>query len=118
MLLDEGKVVARRVVQQGGKVRWEEWEAMPHAFAMILEGLAGSKKCFESWAQFVKDVVEGKMIETNGRVIEARRLKEHAVDVQRLAEELSDEEVDRRMVEARNRRETGEEGEAKILPRL
>ena len=118
MLEDEGKAIARRVVQQGGIVKWEEWKAMPHCFAMLLEGLAGSKKCFESWAQFIKDVVEGNTIETSGRIIQPKTLEEHSLETRDLMNDLSDDEIDDRMREAMRRRDRGEEGEAKILPRL
>ena len=118
MLLDEGKVVARRMAKQGGKVRFQEYEAMPHCFAMIFEGLAGSKKCIDSWVHFMMEAANGELIDTSGTFIEAKTMIEKVVDVDSLIEELSDEDVDNRMRETRRKRGTGVEGETKILPRL
>lgn len=117
-LTDEGRIVARRLVQQGVPAQYQEFEAMPHCFAMIFEHLEGSKKCFTSWTQFITDVVEGKTIETRGVVVAAKTYQEKDVNVAELLSELSDEEVDRRMKDAREKREVGVEGETKVLPRL
>ncbi|MCJ1473800.1 hypothetical protein MMC13_002451 [Lambiella insularis] len=117
-LTDEGKVVARRAAQQGVSVVWQEYEAMPHCFSMIFEHLQGSKKCFASWAQFMTDVVDGKTIESRGVYITAKTLKESPLDVAHLLDEIEDAEVERLMADARMKRETGEEGETKVLPRL
>ena len=117
MLLDEGKVVAQKIAQQGGTVIWEEYDAMPHCFCFILEALEGSKICFESWAQFAKDVVEGKELDSKGTFIEAKTYKRIDVDVLRL-ETFQDGEVESLMKQARSKRSRGEEGEAKALPKM
>ena len=117
MLLDEGKILAQRLAQHGGDVVWEEYEAMPHCFAMLLEHLEGSRICFEGWAAWMKDVVEGKKVETKGTFIEAKTYKRVEVDVQGLG--LFDaEEVEEKMREAKRKREKGEETESKLLPKL
>ena len=117
-LTDEGKVVARRIARQGGTVVWQEYEAMPHCFALIFEHLEGGKRCFRSWTTFMNDVVEGKAIETHGLFITAKKYHETRVDVTDLLHELSEADVDDRMSEAREKRRTGEDGETKVLPRL
>ena len=117
-LTDEGKIVARRAAQQGVQVQWLEYEAMPHCFGILFEHLESSKSCYASWAQFAKDVVAGKAIEIRGVFTEAKTYEVTDVQVAQLLSEISDEEVDRRMREAREKRRTGEEGEAKLLPRL
>ena len=117
-LTDEGRVVARRLAKQGVSVRYSEFEAMPHCFAMLFGHLEGSKKCFSSWTTFIKDVVDGKPMQTNGVLFAAKTYKETELNVTELLSEISDEEVDRRMNDAREKRVTGEEGEAKALPRL
>ena len=117
-LTDEGRIVARRTAQQGGSVIWQEYEAMPHCFSLIFEHLPGGVKCFESWVQFMKDVVEGRPIQTHGLFIAAKTLKETSVNVMGLLADVSDTDVDGLMIEARMKRSTGEEGEAKVLPRL
>lgn len=117
-LTDEGRIVARHLVQQGVPVRYEEFEAMPHCFAMIFQHLEGSKKCYASWTQFITDVVEGRTIQTRGVLVAAKTNEEKEVDVGELLGELDNREVERRMEEARGRREIGVEGETKALPRL
>ena len=49
--------------------------------------------------------------------MKAKSLKEHEVDVEALGE-FGREKVLEMMQEARRKREIGEEGEAKLLPRL
>ena len=117
MLLDEGKVLAKRIANQGGIVIWEEYEAMPHCFNMIFEDLKASIKCFESTAKFMIDVVEGKPVETSGRFIAAKTLKATIVDVKNL-DAPSDEEVAQRMKDVMDMRRRGEETETKMLPKL
>lgn len=117
-LTDKGKTVARRAAQQGVNVVWQEYEAMPHCFSMIFQHLHSAQKCFASWAQFMTDVVEGKPIQGQGLYIAAKTLKETPLDVAHLLKEINDSEVDRLMANARTKRETGEGGETKALPRL
>ena len=100
-LTDEGKVVARRIAQQGGTVTWQEYEAMPHCFSMMFEHLDGSKRCLASWAKFMRDVVEGREVHTQGLYITAKKLQETPIDVTALLGSMSDEDVDRRMKDAR-----------------
>lgn len=117
-LTDEGRIVARRLAQQGVPVQYSEFEAMPHCFALIFEHLNGGKRCFASWTQFMKDVVEGKAIQTSGVLFAAKTLKEAELTVTELLNDISDEDVDRRMEEGRKKRMKGEEGETKMVPRL
>ena len=116
-LLDEGKVVAQRIAQQGGKVIWEEYDAMPHVFCLLLEHVKSSTMCLESLSQFLKNVVAGKPIETKGTFFQAKTYKEIKVEVTKL-DPFSEADIDSRMKEARSKREHGQEGETKLLPRL
>ncbi|MCJ1376668.1 hypothetical protein MMC20_007913 [Loxospora ochrophaea] len=124
MLVDEGKIAARRASRQGVPVVWEEWEAMPHTFALIFGGSEFGKEYFRHWAAFAKRVVgEGRKggteaVVTSGKWVEAKTLKEKEVDVGGLLPELTDEEVDRLMGEGMVKRSKGIEGEAKVLPKL
>ena len=117
MLADEGKATARRASRQGVPVIWEQFEAMPHCFAMLLEGLEGGKKFMANWATFCYQVVEGKGVSTDGKWVQAKTLKETMIIVPDL-DALSGEEIQQRMCDARNKRAKGMEGEAKALPRL
>lgn len=104
LLSDENKILARRLVRRGVKVRWEEYEWMPHCFALALPHLKGTRRCFEGWAGFCKEAGgkerENGGIETRGVMISgnAKGIKETSIDVEGLWEE-SDEVVTGRMKE-------------------
>ena len=117
MLSDESKIVASRATKQGVAVVSEQWEAMPHCFALMLLGSPMSKRCFGDWTDFCKVVTKGVEPSTRGLWFEAKTQKETEVDVAALAP-ISDEEVRERMEKARKARDLGIEGEAKVLPKL
>ena len=117
MLADETQVVAARASRQGVRVIAEQWEAMPHCFAMIFLGSPMSKKCFTDLTNFCKVVVKGVEPETRGLWIAAKTQKETEVEVERLAV-IGDDDLEERMKRAREARDLGLEGEAKILPKL
>lgn len=123
MLLDDGKYVAAQAAKQGVSVVWEEWEAMPHAFALVLKGIPQSKKFFKDWAAFCSRVVEqgGEGINTQGTWFAAKGKREEDVDVQALGA-MSREEVRLVMKNARELKETEEETKLethdKMYPKL
>ena len=117
MLSDESQIVAARAAQQGVPVVSEQWEAMPHCFALMLLGSPMSKRCFGDWTYFCNVVTKGVEPSTRGLWFEAKTQKETEVDVAALAP-ISDEEVRERMEKARKARDLGVEGEAKVLPKL
>ena len=117
MLADEVQVVASRAAKQGVTVISEQWEAMPHCFALILLGTPMSKKAFQNWATFCQAAVNGECIETRGLWIEAKTGKEKEVDVRNLCT-ISDGEIKDRMEAAKAARDFGIEGEGKLLPKL
>ncbi|KAJ9667984.1 hypothetical protein H2201_001789 [Coniosporium apollinis] len=118
MLADEGKVFAQRAARQGVKVVWEQYEAMPHCFALMLEGLQGGRMCVASYCKFIRDVVrEPESVKTEGYFVTAKKLERKPVDVEKLTE-LTDEEVARLMDEVKKRKILGLEGEGKAQPRL
>ncbi|KAL8357573.1 hypothetical protein RB598_002399 [Gaeumannomyces tritici] len=60
LLADEDKAMAGRLAGAGVRVVLEEYEAMPHCFALVFRGrLAASDRCFDAWAGFVREVVAG-----------------------------------------------------------
>ena len=117
MLANEVQVVASRAAKQGVTVVSEQWQAMPHCFALVLVGSSMSKKAFENWAAFCLDAVMGEAIESKGLWIEAKTGKEKEVDVENLYN-ISDGEVRNRMEAAKAARHLGFEGEGKLLPKL
>ncbi|TVY71250.1 Esterase, partial [Lachnellula suecica] len=93
LLTDEDKYVAAKAASQNVPVVFEEYQAMPHCFAMMMEGLSGAAKFFDNWAAFITRVVEGKGVQTSGKKILAKSLKEEGVDVLRLRSESESDEV-------------------------
>ena len=90
---------------------------MPHCFAMISLGSPMAKRCFADFTTFCKVVIKGMEPETRGLWFEAKTQKETEAEVEGLAV-IGDEEVRERMTRAREARDLGIEGEAKILPKL
>lgn len=97
LLSDEDKHVASRAARQGVAVHFEEWEGMPHCFCMILMGTKPSKKCFKSWAEFMKMAVKAPQeLQPRGMKIRARTWEEESLDMQNISR-YTDEEVAVRM---------------------
>lgn len=123
LLADEGKSVASLAAQQGVTVIWEQFEAMPHCFSMIMDQLEAGRKCSKDWADFCATVAgdtaeEGaSKLETKGTWFAAKTCKETDVDVRSLAV-CSQEEVAERMRSTTEARMQGTEGEGKIMPKL
>ena len=117
MLADEVQVVASKAAKQGVTVISEQWEAMPHCFALIMQGNPMSKRALQDWAAFCVDAVKGERLETKGLWFEAITGKEIKIDVKSLCQ-ISDEEVRDRMEAAKAARSLGIEGEGKMLPKL
>lgn len=77
LLADEGKYVAGKMRDQGVTVVYEEYEAMPHCFALLFSHLAESRRCFESWTGFVKQAVEDPAgIKSRATTVKAVTLEE------------------------------------------
>lgn len=122
MLTDEIKVLASRAARQNVKVVFEEYQAMPHCFAMLLPALETSEKCVRSWGSFAKQAVEGGGIEgwtleTKGTWVEVRTGREESREVSELSQKLPMEEVVRLIREAKAKRMNGYEGEGKGMPK-
>ncbi|KAL8914921.1 MAG: hypothetical protein Q9171_000548 [Xanthocarpia ochracea] len=123
MLADEEKAVASLAAEQGVTVIWEQYEAMPHCFPLLLEHLQASQKGFKNWAAFCAKVAGGNhneeqiKLETKATWFAAKTCRETAVDIRSLAV-CSREEVAERMESAKQARMQGKEGEAKILPKI
>ena len=117
MLADEVQVVASKAAKQGVTVVSEQWEAMPHCFALLLLGSSMSKKAFNNWAAFCNDAVNGDNIRSRALWIEAKTEMEIEVEVKNICK-LSDGEVRERMEAAKAARHLGIEGEGKLLPKL
>ncbi|KAK4172191.1 alpha/beta hydrolase fold-domain-containing protein [Triangularia setosa] len=58
LLADEDKYVAKKMWEAGVRVRFEEYEGMPHCFGLIFPGLQEARRCFNGWGGFIRQVVE------------------------------------------------------------
>lgn len=86
MLTDEEKIVAATAARQGVKVRWEQYEAMPHVFAMLLPALKTSDQCLRSWGEFCRRCVEEpEGLKTEGTFTYSKTGKDEVVDVETLS---------------------------------
>ncbi|KAF8867241.1 hypothetical protein BDZ45DRAFT_667212 [Acephala macrosclerotiorum] len=99
LLTDEDKHVAMKAAQQGVKVVYEQYETMPHCFAMVIADLPASRKFFNSWAGFINQAVKNpEEIKTKGTIVAPKTLNERGVAVLELSK-FTDEDVMQRMRE-------------------
>ncbi|POS83284.1 hypothetical protein EPUL_005252 [Erysiphe pulchra] len=85
LLADENKFTIMQMVNQGVKVIYEEYEAMPHCFGLLLPKAACFKRFHQSWAQNIKKMVERPYdIVTSGTLIRAKSLKCEKINVHKL----------------------------------
>ncbi|KAK3715825.1 hypothetical protein LTR37_006808 [Vermiconidia calcicola] len=83
MLTDEDTIVAFRAATQGVSVHYEEYEAMPHVFAMLLPALPAADRCLRGWGDFCRRCVdESESVKTDGKYIYAKTGKEESIPVE------------------------------------
>lgn len=116
LLTDEDAIVAVRAVSQGVPVHWEQYEAMPHCFAMVIPTLATSRRCIKSWGVFCQKCVEDE-VQTTGTWIAAKSGAQKRVEVSNVTD-ITFEQALSRMKEAKRRRRNGWEKEGKSLPKF
>ena len=93
MLADEDCLVASRAAQQGVKVQFEQYEAMPHCFAMLIPHLQTSNACMRNWGDWARRCVgtPGQM-GTSGRLVHAKAgTKDKEIDVKTMPSVNSEE---------------------------
>lgn len=96
LLTDEDKYVAMMAAKQGVKVVYEEYEAMPHCFAMLLNTLDGARRFFGGWSGFITAAVETpEKVQTKGVIIKAKTLQEVPVRVEELCGDSHEAVVER-----------------------
>lgn len=104
MLIDEGKYFVRKLIRAGTSVQWDEFEAMPHCFAMLLKGSIVSKLGMGLWGDFIARAAKGEHIETRGTFYQAKDWSERKIDLTRLGH-LDDSEIWEKMTQEVNIRE-------------
>ncbi len=106
MLTDSILVTSRRLFQSNTYVEVRGYEGMPHTFGLVFPTTAASRDCFKRWADFCVDAVNGKLagVMSSAHWMKARSnppsFKEVSFD--RISE-LSDEDVNRMMVEMKQK---------------
>lgn len=97
LLSDEDRYVATAISKAGAVVVYEEYETMPHCFAMVIETLPASRKFFDAWTSFMDAAVHRReTLSTNGKKIKPKTLMETAVVVEDLSKE-DEEGIERQM---------------------
>lgn len=92
-LADEDRYLASKLSRDGVQVVLEEYEAMPHVFAIMLGNLKEAKRCMQGWAAFiVKATEEPERIESKFTTIKAKTLEEVEINVDKLTP-YTDEQV-------------------------
>lgn len=83
----EARWFARQLANDGVTVLFEEYEAMPHAFALMLSSTRNAAMCYDVWSGFIKQAVEDpKGIEGKARRISARTLDVEEVEFEKLCD--------------------------------
>ena len=119
MLADEAAVLMQRIARQGTPVVWEQYEAMPHCFALLFENMAGAVMCFDGWATFCTDVTDGKKeIETRGTFITAKKLEKSEVDVTKLLDYEDSDILEMMKIGREKRREVMDKDPDHAVPKL
>lgn len=113
ILAPEDKYLARRLRTQGVPIVFEEYEAMPHCFALVLGQTPGSVRCFDRWAGFIRQVVGGEDIASEARTVKARTLEDVVLDFEGLSD-VSGQEMKRRVLVKAGFLENGETSTAKL----
>ena len=117
MLSDEDLIVASRAAQQGVTVQLEQYEAMPHCFAMLIPSLATADRCMRSWGDFCRRCVEDpQSLKTNGTFVHTKSGKEDTIDVSE-ASPITLGQAKDYMRNAKELRLKGSEKEGKTMPK-
>ncbi|KAI9843127.1 MAG: hypothetical protein M1837_006580 [Sclerophora amabilis] len=131
MLSDENDFIARRIAatepaepgEAANVIIYQQYKTMPHAFAQVLPWTSGSKKCYASWASFMRDCCDEDgaaraRLKSRASVVEPKTLQETEVEFSELARGLDMASVKEMIRAAIRRRGEGIEGEAKAMPKL
>ncbi|KAJ4227030.1 hypothetical protein NW759_004404 [Fusarium solani] len=99
ILAYEDKYLARKLEADGVRVVFEEYEAMPHCFALLLRGVPATRRCYGGWAAFIRAAVEDPAaIETRAVTVKARTLEEVSLRFEELSD-VSEKEIQERVLQ-------------------
>lgn len=93
MIGHEDRCLAHRLNRDGVPVVFEEYEAMPHCFAMLLSWTAVSRRCIDGWASFIRRAVEEPVSLVGAAAVEikASSLEEVPMSIEDLRDPNDDE---------------------------
>lgn len=99
ILAYEDKYLARKLEADGVQVVFEEYEAMPHCFALLLRDVPATRRCYGGWAAFIRAAVEDPAaIETRAVTVKARTLEEVSLRFEELSD-VSEKEIQERVLQ-------------------
>ncbi len=76
------KMVVKQAHEQGVKVRWRQFEGLPHVFISLMVGLEHSTVAMLEWARFCREVVEDRdVFRSEGEYIRVRDLSRRVVEL-------------------------------------
>ena len=83
---DGAKVLVGQLDGQGVKVRWRQFERMPHVFVSLLGRLEHSQLAVGEWARFCEDVVgrDRDGVVSEGCFVRVRDLRREVVELREL----------------------------------
>ena len=81
------KLVVKQAHEQGVKIRWRQFEGLPHVFMSLMGGLEHSKVAVAEWALFCGAAVENRdTFKSEGQYILVRDLSRREVELSELTE--------------------------------
>ncbi|KAF4463005.1 AB hydrolase superfamily [Fusarium albosuccineum] len=99
ILAYEDKFLARKLEADGVRVVFEEYEAMPHCFALLLRDIPTTKRCYQGWAAFIRAAVEDPgAVDSRAVIVRARTLDEVPLRFDELSD-ASEREIQERVLQ-------------------
>lgn len=81
-LADEDRYLASKLNQDGVTTVFEEYEAMPHVFAVLFPRLEEARRCLTGWSRFIVAATEDpERIQTSYTTIKAKTIDEINISV-------------------------------------
>ncbi|KAF5020492.1 hypothetical protein F66182_7483 [Fusarium sp. NRRL 66182] len=98
ILAYEDKFLARKLEAEGVRVVFEEYEGMPHCFAMLLRNTPATQRCYSGWAAFMREAVEDPdKIKSRATMIKAKTCQELPLRFDELSD-VSEEDIQQRVL--------------------
>ncbi|KAK1981977.1 alpha/beta hydrolase fold-domain-containing protein [Colletotrichum cereale] len=116
LLADEDKYMARKLHEDGVPVVFEEYEGMPHCFALILTTTPNAKRCFDGWTGFMKKIILSPgTINSKAITVKAKTLEEVPLTFESLLSDVSEEVMRQRVL---TKKETSLASAPEVTPKL